>query len=501
MLETKRAFTLILLITLGVKLAIAFTLPFTTDEAYFWIWGLKLEWGYYDHPPMVGWMYWLLQHFGHSAGLYRLPSLLFTTIIGWMVYRLVAIHDREKGYLAGIIYLSMPVTLYGVLVSTDTTLIFFSFLSVWAFYIAVLRDKLKWFVLAGLFLGLAVLSKYFSALLGFSYLVYFLAFERNRRGFLKLAIVYGMTVPALAINILWNYDHCWDNVLFNFVNRFDRGSGFSLWYFLGYLAMWVYLLVPPIIYYLYRRRKDILALKNTPERVFLIAYFVPIGLFLALSLFKVIGLHWVLSFYPFIFIIFGLVADKRQLRVGAIATFVLAAIHIVFLAVLISNPLSIIKPGSKFYSAVVMGTHPEQFLEAIKPYRNKYSTLATVAYSDAAVMSYYSGVNVSVIGMGSSHARHDDIETDFRKLDGRNILVFYRDKSALEALADMFQSVEYTQVRIKQAVYYVMLGQGFKYQQYHDKYLQALKKYYQIPWFLPRGECYFYQRYFPGEKY
>jgi len=500
MLETKRAFTLFLLITLGIKLAIAFTLPFTTDEAYFYIWGLKPDWGFYDHPPMVGWMYWLLQQFSNLPGVFRLPSVLFTTFIGWAVYRLVSLKDPEKGLLAGMLYLSMPVNLYGVLVSTDTTLILFMFLSVAAFYFAVRRDSLKWFVVSGLLLGLAVLSKYFSALLGFSYLVYFLAFERNRRGFFKLFIVYAMTLPALALNIYWNYEHCWTNVLFNFVNRFDRGSGFSLWYFLGYLSMWVYLLVPPTIYYLYQRRKEILALKNTPERVFLIAYFVPIGLFLALSLFKVIGLHWVLGFYPFIFVILGLVADKRQIKNGIKATVVLSLIHVVFFAVLIASPLSIIKPDSKYYSAVVLGSEPQVFLDAIKQYRGKY-TLASIAYSDAAVMTFHAGENVSVLGMGSSHARHDDIMTDFRKLDGKNILVFYYDKAPLEALADMFQSVQYQEVHIEQATYYVMLGDGFNYQKYHDKYLQAIKKFYQIPKFLPRGECYFYQRYFPGEKY
>ena len=31
-------------------------LPITGDEAYFYWWGVYPELGYYDHPPMVGWL-------------------------------------------------------------------------------------------------------------------------------------------------------------------------------------------------------------------------------------------------------------------------------------------------------------------------------------------------------------------------------------------------------------------------------------------------------------
>jgi len=30
--------------------------PFTGDEAYFTYWGVYADLGYYDHPPMIGWL-------------------------------------------------------------------------------------------------------------------------------------------------------------------------------------------------------------------------------------------------------------------------------------------------------------------------------------------------------------------------------------------------------------------------------------------------------------
>ena len=46
----------ILLPVVLIKVAIAYGLPMTGDEAYFVLWGKHLDFGYYDHPPMAGWM-------------------------------------------------------------------------------------------------------------------------------------------------------------------------------------------------------------------------------------------------------------------------------------------------------------------------------------------------------------------------------------------------------------------------------------------------------------
>ena len=52
-----RWFARTLAITALVKLLLAVFVPFTTDEAYFVLWGRNLDYGYYDHGAMTGW--WL----------------------------------------------------------------------------------------------------------------------------------------------------------------------------------------------------------------------------------------------------------------------------------------------------------------------------------------------------------------------------------------------------------------------------------------------------------
>jgi len=62
---TGRLFAALLVLTLVFRFWLAAAFPITGDEAYFIWWGWMPDWGFYDHPPMIGW--WL-------AGLLTLGS-------------------------------------------------------------------------------------------------------------------------------------------------------------------------------------------------------------------------------------------------------------------------------------------------------------------------------------------------------------------------------------------------------------------------------------------
>ena len=56
-----------LAMTLAFRLWFAHALPFTGDEAYFYYWGVTPDWGFYDHPPMVGWWLGALNALSHAS--------------------------------------------------------------------------------------------------------------------------------------------------------------------------------------------------------------------------------------------------------------------------------------------------------------------------------------------------------------------------------------------------------------------------------------------------
>ncbi|HEY6093649.1 MAG TPA: glycosyltransferase family 39 protein, partial [Gallionellaceae bacterium] len=128
-MNLKAAFNYVLLVTLLLKLALAALLPMSGDEAYFLVWARHLDFGYYDHPPMAGWFLHLLLYLGNSEWVLRLPAVLTSTLIGYGIYRMLRPLDEHKAALVAILFLISPLNVLNVLVTTDTPLILFAFLS------------------------------------------------------------------------------------------------------------------------------------------------------------------------------------------------------------------------------------------------------------------------------------------------------------------------------------------------------------------------------------
>ena len=96
----KAAFKYVVLATLAIKLVLAAIIPLSGDEAYFLVWARHPDFGYYDHPPMVGWLLHLMLYLGNAEVLLRLPAVLLTTLVGLGIYRLLQAHDQTKAALA-----------------------------------------------------------------------------------------------------------------------------------------------------------------------------------------------------------------------------------------------------------------------------------------------------------------------------------------------------------------------------------------------------------------
>ena len=149
-----------------------------------------------------------------------------------------------------------------------------------------MSEKILWYVGAGIFLGCALLSKYFAGLLAIAYFVYLC---RSRHGWLNLIVIALCSAPLFAITIAFNAHHCWSNVMFNMINRNENAS-WSLYTVGEYVLMMIYLITPWVFVKLLRST-NMMAQRGAIVVLFL----VPFGLFLLLSMEKTIGLHWVLG--------------------------------------------------------------------------------------------------------------------------------------------------------------------------------------------------------------
>jgi len=490
-----------LVLTLAFKFWLARTLPMTGDEAYFVYWGVYPDFGFYDHPPMVGWILALLLQLSRSEWVLRLPVIVLPALMAFAMLHYLRRSDAGKAdaaYLAALAFLLLPVNVWNVLITTDTPLVLFSFVSALCFAAALRSESQALYAASGAMLGLAFLSKYFAVLLGMVYLAYVLMQPAGRRSWRGLATVVACALPFALFNAWWNYEHCWANLQFNVYNRHDD-AGWSLRTPALYVLSVLYMLCPVALYQFWRGRA---ALETGPgaarARFFMLAWTAPLAVFALLSLVKQIGLHWLLSFVPFFFIAAALLLNAAQLKKSVIYLAVFSLIHVAAIVACSLLPMELWK-SSRLYDGIVFHVKTAELLQRLEPYAGKYEFSAD-GFSPAVTASYASGKYFFVFGTASSHGRHDDILTDFSTLAGKNILVLRKNPPNPADYAPYFAKVEFREFELHGASFYLVLGEGFDYPRYREQVLRPLRdRYYRIPSYLPLGHCYFCERYFPDE--
>ncbi len=482
--------------TLVFRVWLSTAVPVTADEAYFILWGRAPALGYYDHPPMVGWMLAPLLAVSDAPWLLRLPAVLLSPLMAlgvWTALRVWFGRDEDTANLAALVLLLLPTNVWNVFITTDTPLVLFSVASLLAFARAAQRDSNGWFFISGMLLGLAFLSKYFAVLLGLAYLAW--AIVSGRPKAFLFAFLGGL--PFGLLNLYWNVNACWCNVMFNAINRHaEGGTGLSVTRPAVYAASLAYL-AAPLFWFAWRGRTRLREAWQRPgERALLLAWLVPLAVFAALSAVRGIGLHWMLSFLPALVLSAALALERRQLVLSGRFFAAIAALHMIPIAAVMALPLETWKT-SWIYPRLVYPGRVAELMGAIAPDLPGY-LLATDSYASSALLSYYSRRPVPMFGRGTAHARQDDIDTDWRAYAGKDILVLKRQPPLPQDYQPYFREIEVKKMPLAGGAYYAILGRGFDYAAYRARVLTDIRdRYYRIPAILPAGRCYFFDRYFP----
>jgi len=492
-------FYLLIAVILIIKIFFALMVPMTGDEAYFLFWARYPDYGYYDHTPMVAWILTAFLSVSDAALWIRLPAIAFSLLIAWIIYKLLNKDeqpDNQKiAIYAASLYLLIPVNIVAVLMTTDTPLIWWSFFCGVSYYQAQKQDSFTWYFICGLFLGLAFLSKFFSGLLAFAFLIHTVVFvRRGIKPYVGLFIIFAALLPSIALNLTWNYNNCWNNYLFNLINR-TQGSSFSLKGTWQYLLMLIFVM-PPGIYYLVRHKNTVKSLFNDKgrEHTYLALFLIPIILFGVLSFYKTIGLHWLFSFVPFLVLGIAKLLSLSQLQKSIKFMAAYSLLHVLVIGFILIAAPTLFQSNEKLYKTLVIGYYPDEMLNEVSQYKLDY-VFATDSYALSAQLSYHAREHIMVFGDGSYHARQDDLVTDFRLLKNKNILIL-SEVPKLAAYKEFFESYELHTMNIQGTELYYALGIKFNYEQYRKTTLaQIRQRYYTIPEYLPHKACYMDERY------
>ena len=487
--HARKVFFRVFAVTLLIKMWLAACFPMTGDEAFFYQWGVYPDWGYSDHPPMVGWLLYVLNTISPSPLSIRFFTVLLWSLIALgMVDLLLRMAPRQEGtaWWLGTLFLLLPFTLLLNLVTTDTPLIFFVFLSGYSFLRGTLSNRRLWFVAAGIFLGCALLSKYFAGLLAIAYFVYCC---RSRRGWVNLLIIAACSAPLFAITVVFNAHNCWTNVMFNLINR-NENVEWSWMTIAEYVAMMIYLITPWVLWRVVRSGSALVR-----HGAIVVLFAVPFALFLLLSMEKSIGLHWVLGFMPFVFLFLGTVAGAGDLRRYAIWTAFYSVPPLLFLVALMAAPISMWQ-GYALHDDIVFHRKTDVIVDTLRKDLPSDALIMGRAFTPSSILAYHAGEYFPTFGIGKFHARQDDLLVDFRMYEGKSMRIF--DRRAIDAndLTPYFSTVSVHRFEIDGVPFWYADGHGFKYDVYRERILKTIaQRYYRIPSFLPVYGCQFLERY------
>ncbi|SIO61845.1 Dolichyl-phosphate-mannose-protein mannosyltransferase [Singulisphaera sp. GP187] len=303
-MTNRRALWTIIGVSSVLRLVWAANLGSYTNEAYYYLYAQNLAWGYFDHPPMVGFVAALglgVTHGLSPAFGLRVGFIAMFAGSTWLMARLTTRSFGERAGVMAALILNVTV-FYGMVVGTlagpDGPLLFFWLLTLERLGAALeAPEQASLWVGAGFAWGAAMLSKYYAALLPVGFLLY-LVLKPSARRCLRmpgpyLAIVEGLALFSPVIG--WNAEHGWASFAFQ-GNRAGGFQGFQPELFLEailgqclYLTPWIWIgLVAILARLIIRRPRD-----WSESEAFLISQAVPaLAIFMGVATFRRIMPHW-----------------------------------------------------------------------------------------------------------------------------------------------------------------------------------------------------------------
>jgi 4-amino-4-deoxy-L-arabinose transferase-like glycosyltransferase len=206
-----------------MRLIYAGVMELRTDEAYYWTWSKESQLAFLDHPPGIAW----LIRFGTSIFGDTNLGVRFGGIVAMLATQLLLadiVRRVTHDFRAVVFALLMPeaALYYGLLmakVAPDTAMIPLAVAMLWSLVRLHESGNPRWWLAAGLFAGLALLSKFTAIMLLPAVLAFALVPEWRRRWLLS-PYPWAAALVAVAVFspvLIWNYQHDWGSFRFQFV--------------------------------------------------------------------------------------------------------------------------------------------------------------------------------------------------------------------------------------------------------------------------------------------
>lgn len=296
----KNLIIFVIIITI-IRIFVANSVGLGVDEAHYMLYGIHLDWSYFDHPPLVGWVERISSMiFGVNELGARMPAVLIGSLVSILIYQLIykISNDTRTAFIALLaLTASFLFNALFLMLLPETLLILFIIPIIFTIIKIEKQDKISSWIYLGILLGLSGLAGYTAIFFVLAILLY-VVIKRRWDMIFNLKIIPTIVIACIMIIPIfyWNIEYHWisftyqsNHVLIAKHIHFNRFFKSLLVQFGAYNPLLFFI----SFYGLYK------SLKSKNSYLFLSALFglVIICFFLYASLYKTALPHWSALFY------------------------------------------------------------------------------------------------------------------------------------------------------------------------------------------------------------
>lgn len=453
-----RYFVYLTLVLTLFRLLIAPTFNLVPQEAYYWLYIQRPALGYFDHPPICSYTIGIFTAlFGDNEFAVRFGMILYSVGTAFFLFLLAKkVFGNDLLAYRTIIFLNLTVffNIHSIVATPDAPLLFFWSGAMFFFYKALFEKGvyLDW-IIAGIFAGFAIYSKYTGILLFVSLFLSLIFLKKwiflfSPKPYVSILVAMFVFSPV----IYWNFENDWASFLFQSTRRAQTISGLKLNYFFQLIASQLYELTP--LFFILGIIIGIQPIKKfvsiEESRRFLYFFSFPIiFLFFVVSFGSLVKMNWILPAYLSMFIlIVDYVNQKtpKQLRVIKFLGFPTSVILIIVNFSIITFPIVPIEKGDTWTGWKELG-------EGITILKNKHNaTNKTFVFSNdykiPAELSFYTKfkdeiLSANVYGKPALQFDFWFNPNDFKGWDALFIFSDYEKFGEFAQLSKYFTKVEF----------------------------------------------------------
>jgi 4-amino-4-deoxy-L-arabinose transferase-like glycosyltransferase len=218
------------IVSTTLRLLIIGKIGLTIDEAHYWLYSKFLDFSYFDHPPLIGYIIKASTLvFGNNEFAVRFPSVLIFFFATWVFFICAKkLYNERTAFLGTLLLNVLPVFSFlgSVIAVPDCPLALFWLMSLLIFIVIIETNNKNYWYLLGITTGLAMLSKYNGVLILLSVFLFLIFSPKHRFWFKKKEPYFGLILSSITFLpvIIWNIENNWASFGF----QLNHGLGNSL---------------------------------------------------------------------------------------------------------------------------------------------------------------------------------------------------------------------------------------------------------------------------------